>query len=95
MAKRLAILDNLPLLELNAEAMSIAEAILRNGLLPTHADTDAYHIGIAAERSVKYLVSWNFRHLVNPSICKRVEILCDSMGFRMPTICTPESLMEG
>ena len=92
--KRLSIVETLPLFELTPASLAIGEAIIYKGLLPATAITDAQHIGIAAEKGIKYLVSWNYRHLVNPSICKRVEQLCESMGFRMPLICTPESLME-
>ena len=93
-AKRLVVIESLPLFELNSASVAIGDAIIRKGLLPINAVDDAQHIGIAAEKGIKYLVSWNYRHLVNPSICKRVELLCESMGYRMPLICTPESLME-
>ena len=73
--------------------LQLADAIVARGLLPTKAQADAIHIAIGAVYSVDYIVSWNFKHLVNASIQSRIRLLIESMGLRMPIVCTPEALM--
>ena len=53
---------------------------------------DALHVAIAAFYGVEYLVSWNFRHIVNAAMRSRIEQVCRKAGFEPPIICTPEEL---
>jgi hypothetical protein len=91
--KRLAIIGNLPALNLTTETEVLTEAILRSGVLPTRAARDAAHIGVATVHRVDYLLTWNCKHLANAEIRRRIESVCTKIGYRMPLICTPEELM--
>jgi hypothetical protein len=49
---------------------------------------------LAAAASVDFLLTWNFRHLLNGEIRRQASRLVRAGEFDMPTICTPEELME-
>lgn len=46
-----------------------------------------------AAAGADYLLTWNFRHLANASLRKRIDVICLDQGFEAPVICTPEELM--
>lgn len=52
-------------LQLDAEAMELAEAYISEGVITARMRVDAQHIAIASVARVDVLVSWNFRHIVN------------------------------
>jgi hypothetical protein len=93
--KRLAVLAPLPVLAITQGAESLAQALLFEGVLPPRAVRDAAHIAAAAVHNIDYLLTWNCKHLANAQISRRVSLVCERMGRRMPIICTPEELMEG
>ena len=66
---------------------------MAGGMLPQHAFPDPAHVAVAAVHNVDYLLTWNCKHLANEEFSKRIEVVCDRLGFRMPRICTPEELI--
>jgi hypothetical protein len=93
-ARRLAFLDDLPLLEQNEEAVALAEVLVAAIPLPERAAADALHIAIATVHSVDYLVTWNCTHIANARLRGSVEAICRSHGYQPPIICTPVELRE-
>ncbi|MEX0717644.1 MAG: type II toxin-antitoxin system VapC family toxin [Planctomycetaceae bacterium] len=91
--KRLAITGSFAALEITEEAEALAEAILAAGMLPPHAVRDAAHVAVAAVHGIEYLLTWNCKHLANAQITRRIAVVCEKLGHRMPIICTPEELM--
>ena len=91
--KRLAIIGGLPALEITEDAEALTKAILSAGILPLHAVRDAAHVAVTAAHAIDYLLTWNCKHLANAQIARRIALVCDRMGRRMPIICTPEELM--
>jgi len=92
--KRLTIIDELKLLDLTQEVDELTKAILKSGVIPPKAVRDAAHIAVATVHEVDYLLTWNCTHIANAHILKRIEKICILSGFQMPTICTPENLLE-
>ena len=92
--KRLKIIDELKLLDLTKEVDELTKAILKSGVIPPKAVRDAAHIAVATVHEVDYLLTWNCTHIANAHILKKIEKICILSGFQMPTICTPENLME-
>ncbi len=92
-SKRIEIIQNFPALEFTDEAESLAIAILTSGKFPHNANRDAAHIAIAAANDIDYLLTWNCKHLANAQIIRKISAVCNSEGFNMPVICTPEELM--
>jgi hypothetical protein len=56
---------NIETLQLDAEAMELAEAYIAAGLIAAKMRADAQHIAMATVARVDVLVSWNFKHIVN------------------------------
>lgn len=91
--KRLEIIAGLPELEITADAEALVEAIMASGVLPPHGALDAAHVAVAAVHAVDFLLTWNCKHLANAQISRRIALVCEKAGYRMPIICTPEELM--
>ena len=53
------------LLEVTDEREDLAAAYLRQGVVPPKYADDATHVAVCTVARLPYLVSWNFRHLVN------------------------------
>ena len=91
--KRLAIIGPLPALDVTETAESLTRAIMAAGILPPHAFPDAAHVAVSAVHAIDYLLTWNCKHLANAQIARRIAVVCEKLGHRMPIICTPEELM--
>src|SRR5579871_1109942 len=91
--KRVAILGELPILDVTQDAEAITQAIMLAGILPAQALPDAAHVGVTAVHHVDYLLTWNCKHLANAQIARRIAVVYEKLGHRMPVICTPEELM--
>ena len=76
------------------EAQDLVTVLLHQGAVPTTEPEDAAHIALAAVNGIEYLVTWNFKHIANPSMRKKINSVCAATGFGPPTICTPEELSE-
>jgi hypothetical protein len=92
--KRLDVIRDLPLLEQTAEAVTLAESLLNQVLLPRQAAVDALHIAIAAVHGMDYLLTWNCTHIANASLRFQIESVCLEHGFEPSIICTPEELLR-
>jgi hypothetical protein len=91
--KRLAAIGGLLPLEVTADAETLTRAIMAAGMLPSHAFPDAAHVAVSAVHGVDYLLTWNCKHLANAQIARRIVVVCERLGHRMPIICTPDELM--
>ena len=94
-ARRLAIAGALSKLTASAEAEKLTLELLRSGALPANAASDAAHVAIATAAGMDYLMTWNCRHIANGQILKKVAVVCEGAGYRLPAVCTPEELMGG
>ena len=93
-AKRLEVIDSLPLLLITADAKRLAAALSRALRLPARASADAAHIALAVINGMDYLISWNCRHIANAHLRSTIDNVCESFGYATPCICTPEELLE-
>ncbi len=91
--KRLAVIAVLPNLAITDEANALTQAIMAAGILPPHVIRDAAHVAVAAVHAVDYLLTWNCKHLANAQISRRIAVVCEKLGRKMPILCTPEELM--
>jgi predicted nucleic acid-binding protein len=90
--ERLDAASALELLEASVEVDSLALALIDAGAIPASEPRDAYHVAIAAVNGVKYLVTWNFKHIANATMRDQIEMVCRAVGFEPPIICTPDEL---
>lgn len=91
--KRLELIDELPLLELNETVEELAQQFLIKSNLPPKASDDALHIALATVYNVDYLLTWNCKHIANAQIQKKLSQISIQSGYELPTICTPYELM--
>jgi len=93
--KRIDIINDLLVLEAAQEAEDLTNTLLAKRIVPPKAVGDAVHISIATVNEIDFMLTWNCKHLANAQIMRRISAVCQSAGYRMPLICTPEELMGG
>jgi len=92
-SKRMDILRDFPLLEVNQSVQSLATLFLEKTNLPVKASDDALHIAVATFYGLDYLLTWNCKHIANAQIQKKLTQISIEAGYELPTICTPYELM--
>ena len=92
--ERLEALAGITLLRTTSDADQLAEGLVGGYAVPESNPEDALHIALAVVNGIQYLVSWNFRHIVNATVRSTIERICRDAGYEPPTICTPEELMD-
>lgn len=92
--RRLAALEGIALLDVVSEARLLAAEILRLGGMPAKAYVDALHVAVAAAHGIDYLLTWNCKHIANPAMRGKVEMICRATGFEAPVICTPVEFVQ-
>ena len=93
-ADRLAMLAGLPLVSATDQTMAVAMDLVKHGLLPPKAATDAVHLAIATLNRLALLLTWNCRHLANASVMVEVGRYLRNNGYEPPVVCTPDELMN-
>jgi hypothetical protein len=92
--KRVTIAKTAFLLERDPAILEIARTLLEpTGPLPKKAIADALHVASATVYGCDFLLTWNFKHIANPLIKRRIERILRDCGYEPPTICTPNELM--
>lgn len=91
--RRLALLKDLPHLEVSQVATALASALVRQKAVPAASSTDAVHIAVAAAHAMDYLLTWNMAHILNAERRPRIEAVCRQEGYEPPVLCTPAELM--
>jgi hypothetical protein len=92
-SRRLEILKEFPLLDVNESVQDLAIQFLTKSNLPPKAADDALHIAVATVYSLDYLLTWNCKHIANAQIQKKLAQISFDSGYELPTICTPYELM--
>lgn len=92
--RRLEVLNGLPEVSLTPETTELARSLVEPGPIPQKAALDAFHIAAAVTGGADYLLTWNFKHLANATLRKKIDAICLSNGYEPPVICTPEELMD-
>lgn len=90
---RMAALGGLPLLEISAPCVALANGLVSTGIVPRKASEDALHIAIATIHFMDYLLTWNCRHIANPEIQANISDYLRQRGLFLPFICTPDELI--
>jgi predicted nucleic acid-binding protein len=91
--RRLAAVNEIPLLELNEGVLTLAGNLVVEKAIPENAKEDALHIALATVHGMDYILTWNCRHIANAELRTAVSSICAFHGYQSPIICTPEELM--
>lgn len=92
-AKRLEMVRDFPLLELNQPVKDLAIQFLTRSNLPPKADVDAIHIAAATVHGLDYLLTWNCKHIANAQIQGKLAEISFDFGYELPILCTPYELL--
>ena len=93
-ARRLDTLQGLRWLPAGMDARILAAKLIEAGALPLTEPEDALHIAIATVAEARYLVTWNFAHLVGPDAKWKLMDALRAFGKTPPLLTTPEELLE-
>jgi predicted nucleic acid-binding protein len=83
---------NFVVLEENEESISLAEAYVTDGAIPDKYRDDARHIAIGVIHDLDYIVSWNYKHMVNIGVRRRINSINIRMGYNAIEIVAPEEV---
>jgi hypothetical protein len=92
-SRRLEIIRNIALLDLNQSVLDLAEQFLERSSLPAKADVDAIHIAAATVHGMDYLLTWNCKHIANARIQRKLAEISLDFGYQLPILCTPYELL--
>jgi predicted nucleic acid-binding protein len=91
-SERIDEIEDLTRVNVTDDARNLANALMAKGAIPESEPRDALHVALAAVHGIKYLVTWNFKHIANATLRYRINEVCRDNGFEPPIICTPEEL---
>ncbi|MEO5334657.1 MAG: type II toxin-antitoxin system VapC family toxin [Magnetococcus sp. YQC-5] len=92
--RRLLLVDSIPVLAVDAEAVALSRQLQECAMLPAKANVDSLHISLAALQQVDYLLTWNCRHIANSRTRRAIDEILKIREMPSPAIVTPEELLE-
>lgn len=92
--KRIRLIKNIPVLELNQEIQKLAQTYFDSLDIPGKARLDASHLATAVWHEIDYMLSWNCKHIVSGRVKMILEKINSELNIKTPVLCTPEELME-
>ena len=91
-ARRLAIIERLPVLRLSEDVRSLVHEYDQRLGLVGRARADLPHFAFAVAYEVDYLVTWNCSHIANGEIIRRLMAANAELGRPTPLVVTPEEI---
>lgn len=87
--RRIELISGLNLLEVSDEVMEIATIYIERLVMPRGGAGDALHLALASFYSLDVLLTWNCKHLANPSKFGHIHQVNDELGLSTPLLTTP------
>jgi len=81
-------------LEVTAQTVELRDAYLAANVVPRKYADDALHVALATIARADVIVSWNFRHLVNPISIRAFNGVNLMQGYGPVVIMTPSDLIS-
>jgi hypothetical protein len=92
--KRLWSIRDFSVLEIDEKTQQLAIKLVRDKAIPEKCPEDALHIAVAAINEIEFIITWNFKHINNPFMMRKISDSVTNAGYSMPVICSPEEFME-
>lgn len=86
---------NYTVAQVSEEDRMLADIYLKNGVLREKSLDDLTHIAIATLNHCRYIISWNFKHFVNPKTIKAVNAINLSLNLSQVDIFPPSMMLGG
>jgi predicted nucleic acid-binding protein len=80
--------------EITDEIKELGEQIIKLGILKEKSRDDCLHIATAVVCRCDYILSWNFKHIVNVRTIKGVRAITNLCGYSNIDIIQPTMLVE-
>jgi len=93
--ERRQLVIRLPRLRVTVAVVQLAGRLFDHLRLPASARADAFHLALACHYKMDFLLTWNMKHIAGGHVRRSLEKLQRVSGIVIPTICTPEELLEG
>ena len=87
--------NTLILVKENDSDILLAETYLNNKVLSSKSFDDLRHIAIAVNNCCRYILSWNFKHFVNPKTINAVNSVNTEYGLQKIDILPPTMFLGG
>ncbi|MCM1386605.1 MAG: PIN domain-containing protein [Bacillus sp. (in: Bacteria)] len=97
--KKEVLLDYLEQIEYNIidtdeDTVSLAEKFIHFGFLKRKSYDDCRHIAAAILAGCDFIISWNFKHIVNVKTIKGIKVITTLEGYKDLMIYPPSALVE-
>jgi hypothetical protein len=92
---RVALLKTTELLEVTEFATDVANIYIQRLVMPNDPGGDALHLAVASIHKVDVLLTWNCRHLANPSKMEHIRLVNFELGLQVPLVTTPLNYLSG
>lgn len=89
----LALLNELPLVEIEPEVIDIVEVYIEHKLRPRDPAGDALHLALASYHKCDFLLTWNCQHLANANKFGHIRRINTLLGLFVPDLVTPLELL--
>lgn len=80
-------------IELNEEAVNLADAYIAENVVGKTSRTDCFHIAMATIYAVDILISWNFKHIVNVKRIRGYNAVNMKLGYNTIDIRSPKEII--
>lgn len=71
-----------------------ADTYSSQGIVPLAKENDASQLAFATIYEVDYLLSWNYAHMANPEVQRKMEMLNRKHQWHSALLVTPESIPQ-
>lgn len=82
----------LQVLEESEDCIELADAYIKSGAIPTKYRDDARHIAIGVHHNIDFIVSWNYKHMVNIQVKRLINSVNLRLGYSSIEIVSPEEV---
>jgi hypothetical protein len=86
------LVQGIELLAFNKEADKLATEYVKRGVIPEKYSDDANHIAIAVTNGIRYLISWNFKHIVRVNTRREINLINALMEYELIELLAPPEL---
>ena len=93
-ADALALIANLPLVDLNDSVAEAVDAYISHRVMPNEPTGDALHLAAASFHRCDFLVTWNCRHIANANEFAHIRRVNGILGLGNPALVTPLELLQ-
>jgi predicted nucleic acid-binding protein len=86
--------DSIEYVEVSSEEIDLATTYIEEKIVGKTSYDDCLHIALATIHKADYLVSWNFKHIVNVDRIRGYNSVNIKLGYKTLEIRTPRELIK-